>query len=299
MAILVALALLSAPEGLIEKTETIAFALEQVDLEGWQAAGPAERYVVANLYDKINGRSELFMAYGVEGLAFQTFRNASDSTQYIDVFLYDMATAPGAFGVYSVERWPDQETLKLGRDGYRNDNDVFFWKGRYYASILASGDEPSVRKAQMSLAEQLAKALEDSGDMLWGFEVLPMDDVVRDTVQFFMVDALSLGFMNDTYTAEFKSGNDRISVFVSRADSSEAAQERHDKYVEYMRRYGSSVDESTSSGVTLTIADMGGGYHDVIFRDGRHVAGVTAVPEREAALAAAAAWRNAMATKLR
>ena len=86
------------------KTETIARALKGLTPEGFTKKGLVERYTEANLYEKIDGRSELFHSYDVTGMAFVTFSKADDPSKFIDVFLYDMTTPLGAFGVYSVER---------------------------------------------------------------------------------------------------------------------------------------------------------------------------------------------------
>ena len=43
------------------KTETIARALESLTPEGFTKKSLVERYTEANLYEKINGRSELFL----------------------------------------------------------------------------------------------------------------------------------------------------------------------------------------------------------------------------------------------
>lgn len=283
----------AAPEDLAEKTAVIAEALAGIAAEGWKAS-EIERYVVANLYDKINGRSELFMSYGVAGLAFVTMSDPDDSSRFIDVYLYDMSSVPGAFGVFSVERWVGQDPVKLGREGYRNGNDLFFWKGCYYASILGSGEEAEVREAQTRIAQSLAAKLEDSGEKLWGFQTLPMGEVVPDSIQFFMADALSLSFMTDTYTAQYQFQSQEISAFVSRAASEADAKDRHAKYVEYMRSYGTEVDESTVNDQSLTVADMGGGYYDVVAHEGSFVAGVTAVAGKELALRAASEWLRAL-----
>ena len=80
------------------KTETIARALEGLTPEGFTKKSPVERYTEANLYEKINGRSELFHSYDVTGMTFVTFSKADDPAKFIDVFLYDMTTplAPSA-----------------------------------------------------------------------------------------------------------------------------------------------------------------------------------------------------------
>ena len=82
------------------KTETIARALEGLTPEGFTKKSLVERYTEANLYEKINGRSELFHSYDVTGMTFVTFSKADDPSKFIDVFLYDMTTPLGAFGVY-------------------------------------------------------------------------------------------------------------------------------------------------------------------------------------------------------
>ena len=264
------------PTELNELTQTIAEALTGVAVDGWEATA-IERYVVANLYDKINGRSELYMSYGVKSMVFASFVNGADHSQYVDVFLYDMGSVPGAFGVYSVERWGEWEALELGRDGYRTDTDVFFWKGPYYATVLGSGEEPVVREAQQKLAKALAGRLNDTDEGLWGFEVLPAESLIPESVQYFMVDALSLGFLNNTYTAEYRFGDQNITVFVSKQASESAAKAVRDAFIAFMKKYGQQVEVVGSGDDALNIADMGGGYYDTLFRKADLVAGVTSV----------------------
>src|SRR4051794_24223423 len=60
------------------RTETIARALEGLTPEGFTKKGLVERYTEANLYEKIDGRSELFHSYDVTGMAFVTFSKADD-----------------------------------------------------------------------------------------------------------------------------------------------------------------------------------------------------------------------------
>ena len=80
------------------ETETIAQALKGLTPEGFAQKSRVERYTEVNLYEKIDGRSELFHAYDVTGMTFVTFSKADDPAKFIDVFLYDMTTpsAPSA-----------------------------------------------------------------------------------------------------------------------------------------------------------------------------------------------------------
>src|SRR3954462_14220722 len=100
------------------ETGTIARALEGLTPEGFTKKSLVERYTEANLYEKIDGRSELFHSYDVTGMTFVTFSKADDPAEFIDVFLYDMTTPLGAFGVYSVERPPGSKPIATGDGGH-------------------------------------------------------------------------------------------------------------------------------------------------------------------------------------
>src|SRR4051795_1431538 len=179
------------------KTETIARALESLTPEGFTRKGLVERYTEANLYEKIDGRSELFQSYDVTGMTFVTFSKADDPAKFIDVFLYDMTTPLGAFGVYSVERSPGSKAIATGNGGHRTGADLFFRKGQYYATILTSGPDQEAQKAASALADTLANRLKGKAAELWGLGVLPAKNRIDGTVQYLMVDALGLDFLTN------------------------------------------------------------------------------------------------------
>src|SRR3984957_20281943 len=163
------------------KTETIARALEGLTPEAFAQKSPVERYTEANLYEKINGRSELFHSYDVTGMTFVTFSKADDPAKFIDVFLYDMTSPLGAFGVYSVERSSGSKAIAIGDGGHRTGADLFFRKGRYYATILTSGPDEEVQKAVTALADTLANRLKGKASELWGLAMLPAKNRIDNT----------------------------------------------------------------------------------------------------------------------
>ena len=74
-----------------------------------------------------------------------------------------------------------------------------FWKGSYYAQIIASNVGEEIRAASEAVARALAERLEDGSGQVWGLEELPREN--RVSVQYFKRDALSLDFLGETYTA--------------------------------------------------------------------------------------------------
>ncbi len=268
------------------KTETIARALEGLTPEGFAKKSLVERYTEANLYEKIDGRSELFQSYDVTGMTFVTFSKANDPSKFIDVFLYDMTTHLGAFGVYSVERSPGGKAIATGDGGHRTGADLFFRKGQYYATILTSGPDEEAQKAASALADTLANRLKGKADELWGLAMLPAKNRVDDTVQYFMVDALGLDFLTNAFVAKYRDGETEFTAFVARCKSADNAAEVLAKYKAHLEEFGDMAEPAKIEGTSVIFADMGNGDFDGACRVGDVIAGVTAVKGRDAAVKA-------------
>ena len=268
------------------KTETIARALEGLTPEGFAKKSLVERYNEANLFEKIDGRSELFHSYDVAGMTFVTFSKANDPAKFIDVFLYDMTTPLGAFGVYSVERSPGGKAIATGDGGYRAKADIFFRKGQYYATILTSGLDEEVQKAAMALADTLAKRLKGETAELWGLAMLPARNRIDDTVQFFMVDALGLDFLTNAFTAQYRDGEAKFTAFVARCESADNAAEVLAKYKAHFEEFGEMAEPAKIEGASVMFAKASDGDFDGACQVGDVVAGVTAVKGRDAAVKA-------------
>jgi len=149
------------PEALSEadiaQTNDVALPLEKLAMEGWSRTGVVERYTPESMYGKINGRSEIYLSYDCVALGFAHVEVDGDSDQFIDIFLYDMVTPLQAFGVYGIEKWEEVEEIELGDVGYQTDADVFFRKGKFYASFVPSEDTPALREHTLALAKALTE----------------------------------------------------------------------------------------------------------------------------------------------
>jgi hypothetical protein len=265
------------------KTETIARALEGITPEGFTKKGLVERYTEANLYEKIDGRSELFQSYDVTGMAFVTFSKTDNPRKFIDVFLYDMNTPLGAFGVYSVERSPGGKAIATGDGGHRTGADLFFRKGQYYASILTSGPDEEVQKAATALADTLAKRLKGEAAELWGLAMLPAKNRIDHSVQYLMVDVLGLDFLTNAFTARYRDGEAEFTAFVAQCKSAANAAEVLTKYKAHLQESGHMPEPAQIEGVSVVFADMGDGAFDGGCQVGDVIVGVTAVQGRAAA----------------
>ena len=253
---------------------------------GWNQLGNVETFPADDLYVKINGRAEQYLAYNVKKLQFAGFANGNS---FIDVFVYDMGEPENAFGIFSVERNTGQPPIAIGREGYRVEASYFFWKGPYYVQIIASETGESMAQAGLAITQKLANQLEDPGTPLWGLTALPEKDRVADTVKYLKKDALSLSFLQNTYTAQYQKDGEKITAFISRSTTPGEAQKTLQKYVEYLSEYGQVMDQKSQNQTTTVVGDMGGVY-DVVFQQNEWVGGITFAQNQTLARQMIADW---------
>jgi len=260
--------------------------------EGWELFGEVLRFTAANLYEQIDGRAEFYLAYDMVEMRFASYEKSGDDVQFIDVSIYDMGTPINAFGVFSGERSPGEPPIELGRDAYRSGANYYVWKGQYYIQIIASDTTNELQRIGMDIARGVADLVVDSGEPVWGLSALPEGDRVPGSEKYFLVDAMGLDFMRDTFTADYEKGDAVVTAFVSRRDSEDVARAAVDLYVEHAKRYGDGVERLAEDDVDLVSCDMGGSY-DTVFQKYRFVAGVVGVEDRDAAIQATIdLWRQ-------
>jgi hypothetical protein len=251
--------------------------------KGWQIFDEIKQFTQENLYEQINGRASFFLAYDIIRMTYVSFVNSDETTQFINLSIYDMGTPTNAFGVFSAERSQGESPLDLGRAGYRSDANYFIWKGQYYIRIISSETTDEFQRIAMDLARKVTDFLLDSGEQVWGLTALPLTDRMPESVQYFKVDAMGLDFMRNTYTATYRKGNTLVTAFLSQQDSAESARAKVVRYAKYAKKYGKGIDRLKAGEVELVSCDMGGSY-DVVYQKGRLIGGVSYVEDRGLAI---------------
>lgn len=269
----------TSPQGLSVKVAGLA-------PNGWEIYDNVLHFKAENLYEQINGRAEFYLAYDMIGMTFASFERSAKNEHFIDLSIYDMGTPANAFGVFSGERSKGISLTDLGRDAYRSGANYYIWKGQYYAQIIASDSTDELRRIGMDLAQKVSDFLLDSGEPVWGLNALPQVDRIPESERYFLVDAMGLDFMRNTYIAQYTKDDAVVTVFLSQRDYEEYAHAAVTQYVEHANKYGEVVKRLTVDGVELILCDMGGSY-DVIFQKGGIVGGVSAVEDQSMAIQAA------------
>ncbi|MFP6584264.1 MAG: DUF6599 family protein [Candidatus Hydrogenedentota bacterium] len=253
---------------------------------GWSQTGNIEHYNIAALYTKIDGRSELYMAYDVLGLSWVSLVDDENKDNFLDVFIYDMQSTSGSFGIYSVEREEGQDALDFGDEGYKTGSNYYVRKGRYYAYVNASRTNEANDAAGYAVAKALMERVPEDNAAIHGIDWLPKDGLIVDSVQYFKADAMSLDFLTDTFLANYNFGDAKVRVFITdRTDEAEAAS-IYEAFNAYGADYGDSVSTVDVDGTEVSLTDWGGDYYDGVVQIGSQIAGVSNIEGKDNAATA-------------
>jgi hypothetical protein len=266
--------------------------LDKIAPTGWHLMKTVRLFNRENLWEQIDGHADFFLSYDMVHMIFAEFTDSSEAGRSISVSIYNMGNPTNAFGVFSAERQAEIDPVDLGREGYRFGANLFIWKGAYYVRMITSKDSPKLQEITLLLAEKLVERLSDFGDPVRGLEMLPENDKIAGSEQYYRKDAMGLDFLNDTYMAQYQRKGISFTFFVTYGGNPMAAGHILDKYATYVRKFGAGTREISHSGVTITLCDMDGSY-DAIFLKDALFAGATSIEDPELAVNLALEfWRH-------
>jgi hypothetical protein len=255
----------------------------------WERPERVRVFGPANLYEKIDGRAGLYLAFGFLKLTFGTYRRAAAPGVYVDCYVYDMGELENAFGIFKAEQSADAQAVAIGREGYGAEGSLFFWKGSCYVQLLTPGPDEVYREFVAALAQALAGTIPDEGRKLWADALLPEKNRVRGSLAFWKRDAFNLEFLGDVYSAEYEADGKRWTMFVHRAASEAEANGLVGQYAGYLGKYGEALVRQPDQAVGHV-----GGRYDAVFSQGRYFGGASGCEDRTVAEAEAAALREAL-----
>ena len=150
-------------------------------IDGWTKAGQPDLYTPKTLSNYIDGGAELFLSYGFQVALSLKYQDAAENEIAIDVF--DMGSAPDAFGVFAHSR----ETIddRVGQGCEYAAGLLTFWKDRYYVSILAYPETPKKRDLVFKLGRTIAGAIKNEGPLPPIISLLPAENLLPETVHYF------------------------------------------------------------------------------------------------------------------
>ncbi len=151
-----------------EPQKAIAAMLPLGDLPpGWTPGKSGTKYIEAfnadNLYEKIDGRAESFLQYGVKGMAYTFYHPTGDPSNELQLYIFEMADSLKALGKYGSEKPDEAKVIPVGDEGYSAAGSTLFYAGKYYTQIVSTQDDPKFAAFALELARRVAARQKPGG----------------------------------------------------------------------------------------------------------------------------------------
>jgi Family of unknown function (DUF6599) len=240
--------------------------------------GAPESFTPDNLYDKIDGKAELYLAAGFVRLNCQRFALKAAPDQWVEWFAYDMGTGPQAFSVFTAQRRAEGQPLDLAEYAYRTRNSLHFICGSNYIEAVASTASEPLMNAVTALARRFAAAHASSGARMTQLDLLPPENLVSGSQALQVTDAFGFDQFKNVYTAQYKLNGVELAAFVSSCTDATAAVALRDAYRSFLIANGGKELETQPSGEWGRAIGIMGGI-EIVFSRGHFVAGIHAAPD--------------------
>ena len=147
----------------------------------WKAEAEDVVYDRETLYDYMNGGAEVYLAFDFQQVFVRKFKRSGEDEIILDI--YDMGSPAEAFGVFSCDR--EDEGAGIGQDSEYGFGLLRFWKGRYFVSVIATGDDQAAKPAIFKLGKSVAGLLGPKGKKPEMLKLLPDKGLLKDRISFF------------------------------------------------------------------------------------------------------------------
>lgn len=257
--------------------------------------GAPEQFTPDNLYDKIDGKAELYVSTGIARMDCQRFALKEKQDEWFEWFCYGMEGVPQAFSVFSTQRRSEGDTLDLTPYAYGTKNAIFFVAGTNYVEVVGSSENESLRTAMLAMAKNFVVATSAGAGQMPEMKALPTNNIVAGSITLQTSDAFGFDQFKNVYTAQYNVNGAETMAFVTTCASPDAAKALRDAYRGFLLANGGKETASANAELGSTIEIMG--TFEIVFCQGNTVAGVHAAPTVPAASELAAALQERLKSK--
>ncbi|MBN2716790.1 MAG: hypothetical protein JXX14_13145 [Deltaproteobacteria bacterium] len=185
----------------------------------WGMASEPRYFGPDNLYDLINGGSEIFIDYGFLQIVTTDYRSSAHPDKTITAEVYDMSTPLGAFGRVSkyLENLASPKDAGKGLPaamapyGILGDGDLIFWRGKYLVHLMLMDEDPAATPDSIAafsnkvipvIGQEIFNGIE-AADAPALISVFPLDHLVERS-QAYYYDFEIVDLKIKAYTARYQ-----------------------------------------------------------------------------------------------
>ena len=250
------------------------------------ALSAPETFTADNLYDKVDGKADLYLTAGFVGLQCQRLALKATNDVWMEWFVYDMGTLPQAFSVFSLQRRAEAQTMGLTPFAYQTQNSLYFVSGRYYVEAVTAMPTEPMMAAMRAMARQFVAAHPPGAAEIPELKLFPPENLEAGSQGLQIVDAFGFDQFTNVFTAKYHvpggATNAEILAFLELTKTPAAAAALRDAYRSFLlANGGKEIESQDAASIGKPIEFMGN--FEIIFSQDNALAGVHAAPDAASA----------------
>ncbi|MFQ6070861.1 MAG: DUF6599 family protein [Candidatus Aminicenantales bacterium] len=206
-------------------------------LPSWKLTENPMEYFPGSLFEYINGAAEIYLSYDFQKLIVGQYGRVNSSAS-LTLEIYDMENTKNAFGIYSVERFPESKFINLGNGAYVEEGVLNFIVGPYYIKILCFDCGERSEEVLVDFASGILKNVKDKGELPPLLKAFPAKGLVRKSEKYILRNFLGHEFFHDGYLAQYSIDGKKFECFIIEANDIEEAKEMAGKYLDWQSKEG-------------------------------------------------------------
>jgi hypothetical protein len=253
------------------------------EVPGFNPLAAVESYGPDNLSDKIDGKAELYLPAGFKEMSCRSFGLAAQGEAHVEVFLYDMGSAPNAFAVFSSQRRSGSPSIPLTANAYTTANALFFTQGRFYVEIVADRASEGLQSSLEAYAKALLAKIPAEGETKNAATLFPKEGLAQDTVRLCAADTFGCEGLNNMFTGEYDLKSGKATAFVGQRDTPDLARAEAKRYLDFLAANGYQKVQTPGTPGDMAALVLDNSF-EIVLVQGRTVAGVHDATSLAAAL---------------
>ena len=235
-----------------------------------------------NLYDKVDGKAELYTTAGFVGMQSQRYALKATNDVWMEWFVYDMGTLPQAFSVFSLQRRADGQTMDLTPFAYQCQNALFFVCGKYYIEAVTAMPVAPMMSAMHTMARQFVAAHPPGAMRIPELELFSPENLEAGSQNLQIADAFGFDHFTNVFTAKYSvpvgTTNVEAQAFFELTQTPAAATALRDAWRSFLIANGGKEIDSGDAAVLGKPVNFMDSI-EIVFTEGNAVAGVHAAPD--------------------
>lgn len=232
-----------------------------------------ETFGPETLYEKINGKAELYLSAGFKNLFCHRMKSDKAPHLWVEMFVYEMDSDTNAFAVYSRQRRSDGVPHDIATNAYQTENAIFLTHGPFYIEIVGSEPSDPLRQSMLQAAALFIKERPVENQSKPEFDLFPKQGLVKESMSIIPSNAFGYERLDNVYAATYALGDKQATLFISNRQTETDARELFNGYEAFLKMFGGTRVMGPIGIDNALLMEIFGTY-ELFFTKGPYLCGV-------------------------